>query len=50
MLIDRSENESEVSKKIRMHHHAHHNLEPMEECDDRGCMIHTGRFPKRSSS
>lgn len=50
MLIDRSQNESDVSKKIRTYHHAHHNLEPMEECSDKGCMIHTGRFPKRGEA
>lgn len=45
--IDRSKNESKVSQLIRMNHHANHNLEPMEECDDLGCRIHTGRIPKR---
>jgi hypothetical protein len=32
---------------IRHYHHAHHNLEPMEECEELGCRIHTGWFPKR---
>ncbi len=44
MTIDRSTDESEVSKQIRMYHHAHHNLEPMEECDNRDCQLHTGRY------
>lgn len=45
--IDRSENESKVSQLIRMHHHANHNWEPMEECDELGCRVHTGRIPER---
>lgn len=47
MTIDRSLYESAVSKKIRMYHHAFHNLEPMEECTDRDCMLHTGRIPEK---
>lgn len=45
MVIDRSKDESQVSKIIRMNHHSEHNLNPMEECENRDCRLHTGRTP-----
>lgn len=42
--------ETPVTVMVRHYHHSNHGLDPMEECEELGCRLQTGRIPSREDN